>query len=323
MLLVELEHGKSWANSRGQYDAQERQRIAGSLYRAGSAIGDERQEAAVAPKAVIVALNGEYIAIERDRLEAVIQPPAQGANPILVAAPRQSAPLYRRIAKVMLGREEIRSIWPSRQQPVAWKDGDTSPLHSTTSFASSTNAGLAAAPSQVRVPIQVQDLELFAVRAISKGAQPAMLTSFNEYKYNLVEYDGLFYGLPYGLAYDWDDPNSPSLPGVIVAESAQKAMRMIRERTQTTAPKKLVAVAEKGSGPAGEIAKVPQLIGTIDDYNIVSYEGFVYGLPQALGPIDLMETDAIEIEGVIRDVSLQVVENEIRDLQVMRQQAAE
>ena len=71
VLLVELEHSKSWANSRGQYDAQERQRIAGSLYRAGSAIGDERHETAVAPRALIVKLNGEFIAMEPSSLTAV------------------------------------------------------------------------------------------------------------------------------------------------------------------------------------------------------------------------------------------------------------
>ena len=168
MLLVELEHGKSWANSRGQYDAQERQRIAGSLYRAGSAIGDERKEAAVAPRALIVKFNGEFIAIERDRLEAVRA--LLGADPVLTAPP-QSAPLYRRIAKVMLGKEDIRSIWPSRQEPVAWKDGDTSPLHDAASIRERhERAVFRRRPSQCAAPIQ--DTSFFAVRAITKGAQP-------------------------------------------------------------------------------------------------------------------------------------------------------
>ena len=320
MLRVELEHTKSWADTRGQYDAQERQRIAGSLYRAGSAIGDEHKEAAVVHRALIVALNGEYIAIERDPLGALASP-APRAAPVLTIPPRQGGPLYRRIAKVMLGREDIRSIWPSRQVPVAWKDGETSALQRATSFASSARARDLQTPNQARLP--VPDIDVFAVRAITKGTQPSMLTTFNDYKYNLVEYDGLFYGIPYGLAFDWDDPNAASLPGVIVAESAQKVMRVIRERTQTGARKKRVSVVKKGSGPVAEISKVPQLLGVIDDYNIMSYEGLIYGLPQALGPIDLTETDAIEIEGVIRDVSQQVVENEIRDLRATRRQAAE
>ena len=320
LLRVELEHAKSWADTRGQYDAQERQRIAGSLYRAGSAIGDERKDTVVAPRATVVALNGEYIAIEPDKLKAVLNPDP-GADPVLVSAPRQGGPLYRRIAKVMLGREDIRSIWPSRQQPVAWKENSTPAVQTATILATGGTTRDLKTPVQARLPIR--DVELFAVRANTKGAQPSMLTTFNEYKYNLVEYDGLFYGLPYGLEFDWDDPNSASLPGVVVAESAQQATRMIRDRSQGAGAKKPRAVAEKGSGPAGEIAKVPQLLSTIEDYNLVSYEGFVYGLPQALGPIDLTETDVIEMQGVIRDVSQQVVENEIRDLVAMRQQAAE
>jgi hypothetical protein len=100
-------------------------------------------------------------------------------------------------------------------------------------------------------------------------------------------------------------------------------MRLIRERAQPSVPKKVAATLEKGSGPAGEVMSVPQLVGTIEDYNIVSYEGVFYGLPQALGSIDLTQTDVIEMEGVIRDVSRQVVENEIQDLVAMRRQAAE
>ena len=90
LLRVELEHAKSWADTRGQYDAQERQRIAGSLYRAGSAIGDEHKAAAVASRALIVKSDREFIAIERDRLEALkVAAPVADPAP---TAPLQSAP---------------------------------------------------------------------------------------------------------------------------------------------------------------------------------------------------------------------------------------
>jgi hypothetical protein len=165
------------------------------------------------------------------------------------------------------------------------------------------------------------DSNIKVVRAISKGVHPTLLTSLN--RYNLVEYDGLFYGLPEGLAFDWNDPNAVLLPGVILAGDAQDALRMIRERTQAGDIVRAVTVVERGSGPAGEILHVPQLLGSLEDYNIVSYEGFVYGLPKSLGNIDLAEVDVIGLEGVIRDVSRQVVENEIEDFVAMRQQAAE
>jgi hypothetical protein len=45
----------------------------------------------------------------------------------------------------------------------------------------------------------------------------------------------------------------------------------------------------------------------------VEFEGWFYGLPHALGPIDLATTDVIEMPGVIRDLSRDVVEGEIKE----------
>jgi radical SAM superfamily enzyme YgiQ (UPF0313 family) len=308
VLLVEIEHGKSWANSRGQYDAQERQRIAGSLYRAGSMIGEEHKQASMVQRATIIELNGEFIAFERDKL----------ARPVRA---RRRGPIYRRIAEAVVPkqvRHEIRSLWPSRQHPTAWPTDHSSPWKIVRAFASSLRLHpLSDAGGSEPIP----GTNLFARRAISKGVQPALLTTLG--RYNLVEYDGMFYGVPLGLALDWDDPSDALQPGVIIAESAQKAMQLMRESAEIQDRKQQINVAEKSTGPAGEIVKVPQLLGTVEDYNIVSYEGFIYGLPRALGPIDLTQTDAIEIAGVIRDVSRQVVEGEIHDLIAMQRQAAE
>lgn len=59
--------------------------------------------------------------------------------------------------------------------------------------------------------------------------------------------------------------------------------------------------------------KEPILLGTIEseNYNLVAYDGWVYGLPRELGPIDLPQTDVIAMAGVIRDVSRDVVESEV------------
>jgi radical SAM superfamily enzyme YgiQ (UPF0313 family) len=59
---------------------------------------------------------------------------------------------------------------------------------------------------------------------------------------------------------------------------------------------------------------VPLLVGTLEGYNIVEYEGWFYGMPHALGPLDLGQIDVIEMPGVIRDLSRDVVENEIREV---------
>jgi radical SAM superfamily enzyme YgiQ (UPF0313 family) len=58
----------------------------------------------------------------------------------------------------------------------------------------------------------------------------------------------------------------------------------------------------------------PQLVGSLAGHNIVEYEGWFYGIPKALGDIRLEDVDVIEMPGVIRDVSREVVEGEIREL---------
>ena len=59
-------------------------------------------------------------------------------------------------------------------------------------------------------------------------------------------------------------------------------------------------------GPAGVATRTPVLLRLLEGYTIVSYEGWVYGLPQSLGAIDLTEVDVMEMSGVIRDVSQDV-----------------
>jgi radical SAM superfamily enzyme YgiQ (UPF0313 family) len=67
---------------------------------------------------------------------------------------------------------------------------------------------------------------------------------------------------------------------------------------------------------------LPILVGSLEGYNVVEYEGWFYGMPQSLGPIDLGQTDVIETPGVIRDLSRDVVENEIREVVAARKSAA-
>ena len=63
--------------------------------------------------------------------------------------------------------------------------------------------------------------------------------------------------------------------------------------------------------PTERYDKTPALLRSIENYNIVSYEGWIYGIPQSLGPMNLDEIDMVEMEGVIRDVSEFGVEAEI------------
>jgi hypothetical protein len=83
----------------------------------------------------------------------------------------------------------------------------------------------------------------------------------------------------------------------------------------------------KARGEAGEISvapidgrshvsgftKSPVLLRAMPEegYDVISYEGWIYGMPHTLGAIDLTEIDVIEMPGVIRDVSRDAVESEI------------
>ncbi len=52
----------------------------------------------------------------------------------------------------------------------------------------------------------------------------------------------------------------------------------------------------------GQVA-VPRLLGSIGAHNMVQFGSVFYGLPQSLGPIDLMKTDPSALPGVIKTAS--------------------
>ena len=56
----------------------------------------------------------------------------------------------------------------------------------------------------------------------------------------------------------------------------------------------------------------PQLIETIDAYNIVRFDGSYLGVPQALGPLDLGAQDLASLPGLLRAESLRAVRHMIR-----------
>jgi hypothetical protein len=100
---------------------------------------------------------------------------------------------------------------------------------------------------------------------------------------------------------------SNQLTAIAKPRKAPSAPARASATSRSTIPLKTLAA------PAAT-KSVPLLVGAVDGYNVLEYEGWFYGLPQALGPLDLGQTDVIEMPGVIRDLSRDVVENEIREL---------
>ena len=329
-LLVEIEHAKKWADTRGQYDAQERQRIAGSLYRAGSATG-EQEQAKLVEAPLIVPFKGEFIALARDRIEpeSVVEqesankPDRPGPGPVYQPAGQRT--VLHRLTDTMPLRvsEELRAIWQLCRHSVSVKSGRPAPLEVISTVA----GGLFKRYMRPQRPMlergaALPGLGIDMIQITTKDVQPNLLTSISNF--NVVEYDGAFYGLPFGLAFEWGESDAAVLPDVIVAASAREVIAEIKARIEPTkCDPTATNVVDRGSGPAGEVSHVPILVGSMEGYNLVSYEGWIYGLPMSLGDMDLMEVDVIGLEGVIRDVSRQVVENEINDIVAARRQAAE
>lgn len=131
---------------------------------------------------------------------------------------------------------------------------------------------------------------------------------------NIVRYDGWFYVVPHQCGViRWGEEDPRVFPGVVVAASAREAVA-IAERALTEAPRRRSERALL-SDSENKGRATPLLIKAVGNYNIVEYEGWYYGLPHALGRVDLEKVDVIEMKGVIRDVSAEVVEREIQELQ--------
>lgn len=121
----------------------------------------------------------------------------------------------------------------------------------------------------------------------------------------------MFYGVPHGAYVEWDSGLIASVPGMLVGDSIAEVDRMIRKLRGETGEIS-VATSDRGSH-ALAFTKKPILLRAMPEegYDVISYEGWIYGMPHALGAIDLTEIDVLEMPGVIRDVSRDAVENEI------------
>jgi hypothetical protein len=99
---------------------------------------------------------------------------------------------------------------------------------------------------------------------------------------------------------------------MLVGANVADVVAMIDSCSNASVPEMTIADTS-GPGATELLSKEPVMLGTMESegYNIVAYEGWVYGMPHALGPIDLTQVDVIEMPGVIRDVSRDAVESEV------------
>lgn len=273
-----------FANTRGQYDPQEEQRAAGTYMRAASVLG-ETDPGSVPDRPKIIYFDGQAIAVTWPEIQVSRRP---------VAAP------------------------PEQHAKLGWRDAIAAYV--------GTSLGrflrVDRPPIQMKQTVAVGGEECSVVSVVTKDAVPEFICAIG--RYNLVKFDGAIYGLPQGIPIDWNSGEVALLPGVVIAKTLRDTVRLIEAATEQISARlpETSASSSRATGPAGEASGDPKLLQSLEGYNVVSYEGWVYGIPQTAGPVDLTETDVMEMEGVIRDVSADVVENEILERVKLKQRVA-
>ena len=166
--------------------------------------------------------------------------------------------------------------------------------------------------------------DVLILSAVGKGAVAQLLRTIGTY--NIVQFDGYFYGVPHSFgAIEWGVADLATATGVLISQNmrslvraVEKALGIDREadrqnRRRTEKPRPGLIQLSVAPAAASAVTAPPLLVGAVDAYNVLEYEGWFYGVPQALGNIDLATTDVVEMPGVIRDLSRDVVESEIRE----------
>jgi len=112
--------------------------------------------------------------------------------------------------------------------------------------------------------------------------------------YNIVKFNGEVYGVPHGIPIDWHKDDLKKVPGMIVDTSAEKVEKTIKNLQDHD---EKIAVA-----PAPEAA----LETVIGNYNIVNFNGKVYGVPHGIA-IDWHKDDLPKVNGMIVGSSVTLV----------------
>lgn len=157
--------------------------------------------------------------------------------------------------------------------------------------------------------VRIGDNNAIITRVVSHNATPELMCSIRNY--NIVSFDGRYFGVPQGMGIIWEEGYVEKLPGTFSDSTVKKTIAKVREYLGM--PNAIEASKAKASTLLTNetVYTNPKFLETVNGYSIVSYEGWVYGIPEVHAGIDLTETDPMELEGVIKDVSREVVQSEI------------
>ncbi len=303
-------------------DAQATQMESGTAMRAGSALGSEVLEN-LPDQILLVRFKGKWFAYDGDDLKQVLQggkhnkktPPSlllpdAIRNPRTIVTrmasklPQELLITVIRAYKIERSRRQDAPARTDAQNIGILLKGLLNLLTSRLKRTMSTNPSLHRAEKVI-----IGESNAIITRIVSQNAVPEFMCSVGHY--NIVCFDGLYYGVPQKESVVWEDGHVERMPNVVYDSSVKGAIAMVRSKLgiADTIP---TSNTKNLSLPANDvISETPILLEKVNDYSIISYEGWVYGIPKEHADVDLTETDPMELPGVIKDVSRDVVHLEI------------
>lgn len=160
----------------------------------------------------------------------------------------------------------------------------------------------------LRLPRDVSGAAITVVSAVSARAEAELLRTIGNY--NIVRFDGAHYGVPHGVSVDWSSGDAETTPEIVRGAGLNDVVGQIKRSLGLSVTRADSVIGDICPADTGTRA-ASVVVGTLSDYTILSCEGWYYGIPKHHGEIDLTEQDVLELAGVIRDLSRDVVEGEI------------
>jgi hypothetical protein len=149
--------------------------------------------------------------------------------------------------------------------------------------------------------------------AFSIGAGIAVLGAINDY-FAFAADNGYFavHQMIFRRANATNSLNGVPLyeyPGILKAKTYPELLRMVGWRRDRSLPPGVRDGADAGNARPHS---APRVVRSLHGYNVIAYEGWFYGIPEALGQVDLTEVDALSLPGVVADVAQVAVEQVIQ-----------
>lgn len=130
----------------------------------------------------------------------------------------------------------------------------------------------------------------------------------SEADYNIIAYNGKYFGIPHSLGHlEVDKTDFSTISNVIVEGTFSSALARVRKTE-----------SESGFNPAKITSMPPQLVLSEGGYNIVAYDGKYFGIPQYLGSFEVDKADFSTIPDVVVEEELKSVLSGVRKIAMSR-----